>query len=82
MTAILTKEAINDLLDTYAARGADAARALAPKYGIKPSYVKKLAVKHGVRTRPIGPRSRHYEHVPPAPDPRWQWAIERGAVIA
>ncbi len=72
---ILTKEAVNDLLDTYAARGGDAARALAPKYGIKPSYVKKLAVKHGVRNRRIGRKPRPV-------DPRWQWAIERGAVVA
>ena len=79
---ILTKEAINDLLDTYASQGGDAARALAPKYGIKPGYVKKLAVKHGVRTRAIGPRSRHYKPTPRAQDPRWLWAIERGAVVA
>jgi len=74
---ILTKEALNDLLDTYASQGGDAARALAPKYGIKPVYVKKLAVKHGVRHRRIG--RKPYQH---KRDHRWAWAIERGAVLA
>ena len=76
---ILTKEAINDLLDTYATRGGDAARALASKYGIKPVYVKKLAVKHGVKARRVGPRPKK---VRGQDDPRWQWAISRGSVIS
>lgn len=76
---ILTKEAINDLLDTYANRGGDAARALAPKYGIKPIYVKKLAQVHGVKAPSRKPRKRRPRR---QNDPRWQWAVERGAVLA
>jgi hypothetical protein len=71
---ILTKEAINDLLDTWANVGTDEARALAPKYGVKPAYVRKLACLHGVKAKRKEPKV--------ATDPRWQWAIERGAVLA
>lgn len=76
---ILTKEAVNDLLDTYATCGGDAARALAPKYGIKPVYVKKLARVHGVKAKRKEPRQKKQRN---QNDPRWQWAVERGAVLA
>jgi hypothetical protein len=76
---ILSKEAVNHLLDTYATKGGGAARALAPKYGIKPIYVKKLACKHGVKAPARKPRKRKLRG---AKDPRWQWAVERGGVVA
>lgn len=77
---ILTREAIDHLLRVYAEESPDAARALAPGYGIKPEYVKKLACNHGVRSRRRGRKPRQYKRYPDAIDPRWQRAIERGAV--
>jgi hypothetical protein len=76
---ILTKEAIDDLLNTWSSAGPAAARALAPKYGIKPVYVKKLAVIHKVKAKRKEPSPKKLRgHL----DPRWQLAIERGAVVA
>lgn len=72
---ILTREATNDLLDTYANIGPDAARELAPRYGIKATYVKKLAYQHGVR-------AKRKPKIQSQRDRRWQLAIQRGAVIA
>lgn len=71
---ILTKEAINHLLDVWANVGPDEARALAPRYGVKPAYVRKLACLHGVKAK--------RKEKEAATDPRWQWAIERGPVLA
>lgn len=75
---ILTKEAVNHLLTTYAEVGGDAARALAPRYGIKPTYVRQLAVAHKVKVKRKDPSPKKLRG---ARDPRWQRAIERGSVI-
>lgn len=72
---ILTKDALNHILDTYETLGPAAARELAPGYGINPKYVRKLACVHGVKAKRKGWRVRRE-------DPRWQWARERGAVLA
>lgn len=72
---ILTREATNEILDTYANIGPEAARELAPKYGIKPTYVKKLACEHGVR-------AKRKPKIQSQRDRRWQLAIQRGAVLA
>lgn len=74
---ILTKEALDHILDTYANVGGDAARALAPQYGIKPVYVKKLAVVHGVKVKRKPPKKRVLRG---DKDPRWQIAVERGSI--
>ena len=71
---ILTKEALNHLLRVYAEEGGDAARALAPSYGVGPKYIRKLACKHGVKVK------RKRSKAKTNTDRRWQWAIERGAV--
>jgi hypothetical protein len=73
----LTKEQLNHILDTWAYVGPKAARALAPRYGVKCSYVNQLARNHGVRAKRITPKPRpRYE------DPRWEKAKRVGPVIA
>lgn len=75
--SILTREALDHILNTYANHGGAEARALAPVYGIQPSYVKKLASIHGVKVRLKYARKRvHFAA------PRWQWARQRGSVVA
>ena len=92
-TMILTRQTLDHILQVYAEQGGAAARKLAPKYGIKPVYVKKLAYKHGVKakprnTRPIRIAKRKikwdqvaFEKSQDALDPRWKLAIERGPVF-
>lgn len=75
---ILTAEARDHILKTYATQGADEARALAPGYGIKPSYVIRLAKVHSVKVKFKYPRKKPQR----GPDPRWQWARARGSVVA
>lgn len=78
-TKILTKQQAKHLLEVYRTEGRAAAEAIAPNYGVKPSYVRCLAFKHGVRAKTIsGPRWRPSHKRDD--DPRWAWAVERGQV--
>jgi hypothetical protein len=77
---ILNKQQLNHLLDVYQNQGADAARALAPGYGIKPGYVKRLASKHSVKAKRQGAKRR--KRLPAYADPRWQRAKAIGVVVA
>lgn len=71
----LSPEARAHILETYATIGAGAARELATKYGIKPTYVRHMAKRNGVKAKRANRQKRWM-------DPRWQWAIERGAIVA
>lgn len=77
---ILTRTAIDHILQVYGEQGPSAARALAPRYGVKPTYIRKLAAKHGVRAKLKSKPGRR--RAPDHLDPRWHWAISRGAVVA
>jgi hypothetical protein len=71
----------DQLVITYLEVGSDAARAMAIDLGVSPRYVAKLLRQRGIdnttkRGAKMG-RPRDDKH-----DPRWQWAIQRGAVIA
>jgi hypothetical protein len=81
MATILTKQQINHLLEVYHNDGPDAARKLAPQYGVKPAYVKKLAFQHGVRVKLRGRDYVMPKRLPSYADPRWQRARAIGAVV-
>jgi hypothetical protein len=71
----------DQLVITYLETGSDAARAMAIDLGVSPRYVAKLLRQRGIdnttkRGAKMG-RPRDDKD-----DPRWQWAIQRGAVIA
>jgi hypothetical protein len=72
---VLTDEAVDHILSVWADVGPAAARKLAPGYGITELYVGKLASRRGVKCKRPKPKKRR------GPDPRWQWAIERGRVV-
>lgn len=76
---ILARQAIDHILQVYAEQGPAAARALAPHYGVKPTYIKRLAYKCGVKAKRKGPppRKRPPYHL----DPRWKRALEVGEVV-
>jgi hypothetical protein len=79
MSAILSKAQINTLLHVWEHEGPTAARALCASCGIKPTYMKKLATKFGVKAKPRNPpRLRRNA----ANDPRWARAIAIGVVVA
>jgi hypothetical protein len=75
---MLTRIQIDHILKVYEEVGPDAARELAPRYGVRPTYVRKLASKHGVKAKRKGPRL--YRRIPDHLDPRWKWAEQRGVV--
>jgi len=89
----LTKPQLNHILKVYAEVGGDAARELAPRYGIKPVYVKKLASIHGVKVKrkeAKGPRESKkrinweqfkFNKTHDAFNPRWEKAIKSGPVL-
>jgi len=77
MSGILTDAALKEILSAWANVGADAAREIGVRHGIKASYVCNLAKKHGVRVK----RKPKPLRQPRGPnDPRWRWAIERGGL--
>ena len=82
MAVILTKAQLNHLLDVYETQGSDAARKLAPQYGVKPTYVKKLASVHKVRAKRQGANPRWQKRIPQHLDPRWERARSIGPVVA
>lgn len=72
---------LKELLRVYNQVGPEAARKLAPSMGISPGFVRKLAWKNRVRARmPEGERWRPNHTV--EDDPRWEWAKQRGPVLA
>ena len=77
MAATLTKAQLNNLLDVYRHQGGDAARELAPQYGITPTYVRKLASIHGIKAKRKGSRRPRSVN-----DPRWERARAIGSVVA
>jgi len=75
----LTEPQRVELLALYLSGGFAATKHIAESYGVHPRYLAQLARKHGhknnyPKTRPTYRRS--------SKDTRWQWAVERGAVIA
>lgn len=82
MTKILSDNQLADILYTWATIGPDAARELAPKYGVKTTYIKKLAKDYKVRAA----RKRNQDHncqrrIPRDQDPRWERAKAIGMII-
>lgn len=78
MKRVLTDEAVDHILSVWANVGPDAARKLAPGYGITELYIGKLASRRKVKCKKPKPKIRRKR----CDDPRWQWAIERGAIVA
>lgn len=70
------------LLTCYLENGFHAARPLAESFGVRAKYLSKLARNNGH----TGNRRRNAAcaviRKAPPPDPRWQWAIARGPVLA
>jgi hypothetical protein len=72
---------LKKLLTVYHKVGTDDARKLAARMGVTPNHLRKLAWKNGVRARmPEGERWRPSHAVDN--DPRWEWAKQRGPVLA
>jgi transposase-like protein len=94
---VIPPERHAELLHLYLTQGYAAASPLAIQYGVTPKAMSKWARKVGhvgKRGREPSvwksdaPRKRKPWRAPfkaraiRPPDPRWQWAIERGAVVA
>lgn len=80
---ILTKEQISHIHIVYSTQGGDAARKLAPGYGIKASYVHKLCFMHGVKAkRPINNQQEKNAKKRRQNDLRWERAKAIGPIIA
>lgn len=69
----ITKEQRTLLMETHRASGLDASRALATLLGVSRNYGAQLCRVDGDK-KPALRRDRN--------DPRWQRAIQRGAIIA
>ena len=84
----ITLEQAQKLLDHYLEHGAEATEPLCAELGVSPRYPASMASVYGKR-RPKYRKGTKYKNQPPQKclsqdwnDPRWQWAIERGPVIA
>jgi hypothetical protein len=69
------------LLTCYLERGFYAAKPLAESFGVRAKYLSQLARKNG-HTNNYQRKGRVIIRKVTSADPRWQWAIERGPVLA
>jgi hypothetical protein len=67
------------LISTYLRDGYDAAAPLAVEYGVSPRHVAKLLRRRGIKN--TTKRGRKPGSEAGKNNPRWRWAIERGAVV-
>lgn len=79
MSRKLTNEQRQEIIDAYLSRGYLAAHRAGAKYSVGPNYVKNLRFRRGL---PKAQRKTLPETPKQPEDHRWQWAIERGAIIA
>lgn len=77
------------ILAVYKAEGVKAATALCLSLGLSPRYYSKLASERGMAERkckPLTPeqktKMRRVIPIDDSYDHRWQWAVERGPVVA
>jgi hypothetical protein len=70
----LTEGQRAELVEIYTRDGMNGVEALARRYGVTAKHVANIASDMGIRRQP---NRRQTEQ-----DPRWSWAIERGAVVA
>ena len=72
----------DQLLQVYLHMGLEVSRELCIEYGVSPDYAAKRASEIGRSHRKIfsggGDIASRVDHS----DPRWRWAVERGAVTA
>lgn len=78
-----------EILLVYKAEGSDAAMALCKSLNLSPRYYSALASARGVANRKSRPLTaeekaimRSIVPMDDSTDPRWQWAVERGPVLA
>jgi hypothetical protein len=75
----LTKRQIEELLSSYRNMGLQATKQLAISFGIAPRYLARLARRNGYANN--YQYGRVYVRKSSWQDPRWQRAIERGAIL-
>jgi hypothetical protein len=77
----VTAEQAKELLAHYVKHGKEASLVRCAELGVSPKYAASLAASLGIRIRKLkggGQIAKSVDHN----DPRWQWAIERGPVVA
>lgn len=81
----ITPQQRDELVKLFCLGGLEATAELTAKYGISPKYavqaacalgIKRPRWRAGVKFKPL--RERRFERG--KEDPRWQWAISRGAI--
>ena len=77
----LTSAQRQQLLTCYLEQGYDAAKPLVESLGVHAKYPARLARKNG-HTNNYRRKGRAVVRKGNSGDPRWQWAIERGPVVA
>jgi len=77
----LTPVQRQQLLKCYLEHGFQAARPLAESFGVRAKYLARLARNNG-HTNNYQRKHRTAVRKATPHDPRWQWAIARGPVVA
>jgi hypothetical protein len=78
----LTEEQIQNLIRAYQTGGLKGSEALAKEYKINRKYPYFLVRERGLKPFNYGYTKAQYKPTKIVEDHRWQWAIERGPVIA
>lgn len=73
----------DQIVTSYQISGYDTAAAVAVAHGVSTRHVAKLLRERGIKnTSRRGRKCNHVNGPTQCNDPRWKWAVERGAVLA